>query len=94
MRKIELEMLGAIASGNNWQKGNTTVQWSEGTVAGVGSVKLHGNTIAIIMPDKTIKVVVDTLRRWPTPTTKSRLRALGVNVYTKNYTTYLDGVAI
>lgn len=94
MNKIELEMLGAIASGKNWSSGNTSVEFSDAQVLGIGKVTLHGHTIAIIMSDKSIKPVVDTLRAWPTATTKSRLRALGVNVYTKNHTTYLDGEAI
>ena len=72
MRKIELEMLGALQAGKVWQNGNTSTN-------GCGSVFLHGNCIAYTK-DGVLMADVDTLRRWPTNTTRSRLRALGFSV--------------
>ena len=88
MRKIEQQMWEAINSLNNWQGGNTTVfHHARGAV-----VHLHGHHIASVHPI-TGKVIVNkaTLAEYPTNTTKSLLRALGVDVYTKKGITYLDG---
>jgi hypothetical protein len=92
MRKIEQLMKNAIHHHVRWSLDNTIVSPLDENTVGV---YLHGHEIALInqrtgfvMPN------VDTLRRYPTNTTKSRLRALGVNVTTKNYVTYLDGKAI
>jgi hypothetical protein len=93
MRKIEQEMLSAIDQGRNWQKSNTSVTHS---ASGCVDVHLHGNHIACVTGDSStgLHVVVNksTLFHWGTPTTKSRLRAMGVNVYHKNHTLYLDDV--
>lgn len=93
MRLIEKEMLNAIMYAKNWSKDNTQV-----LVFGLdrrAKVYLHGNFIGSwdydndsFIPDR------DTLASWPTPTTKSRLRALGVDVTTKKGVTYLNGVAV
>ena len=56
-------------------------------------VYLHGNHIATVTQGS-VRVNIDTLRKYPTVTTKSRLRALGVNVCTKKGITYLYGEAI
>lgn len=71
MRKIEQDMCVAIEDFRNWRKANTEVQQGpEGM-----DVYLHGNHIGSI--DATGLVVNErTLERWPTRTTKSRLRAL------------------
>jgi len=91
MRKIEEEMLNAIEYGLNWCKDNTMVSQS----GGKAYVYLFGKRIAhydyyekALVPDR------QTLANWPTNTTKSRLRALGVDVYTKNHITYLNGVEV
>lgn len=91
MRIIEKQMLSAIINLKYFSCGNTMVQ----TYNGYTDIYLHGHHIAEYdnSTDK-VKVNVDTLRKWPTNTTKSRLRALGVNVTTKNHVTYLDGIAI
>jgi len=60
----------------------------------MGYVFLHGHRIATVYRDGTVVPDLLTLSEWPTTTTKSRLRALGVNVYTKNFTTYVDNAAI
>lgn len=84
MRLIEERMLDALRERRHWQQGNTKVD-------NEGRVYLHGNHIANYTEDGLVEVNEYTLAKWPTPTTKSRLRALGANVTTKNYTTYLNG---
>lgn len=94
MRKIERQMNAAIINRKSWAGGNTTVRIVDG-LSWDCEVFLHGHHIADVNSStKELTVNKDTLRRWPTVTTKSRLRALGANVYTKNRVTYLDGVAI
>lgn len=100
MRKIEQQMMSAIAQQRNWQSGNTQVTTVNFDGGGARSeIYLHGNHIANVWtgepdPLPTLWVNRETLAAWPTPTTKSRLRALGADVYTKNHTTYLDGEAV
>jgi hypothetical protein len=100
MRKIEQQMLNAIYNSKSWQSGNTTVT---PRFDGSLSVYLHGNHIADvinsnmvddIITQRIVEVNKDTLARWSTPTTKSRLRALGANVATRKGVTYLDNIAI
>lgn len=85
-------MLNAINSRKAWQSGNTTVS----PIDDINSaVFLHGNHIADVNSrNGFVMVNADTLRAWQTPTTKSRLRALGANVTTRKGVTYLDNVAI
>ena len=93
MRKIEIEMLSAIQSMSTWRNGNTSVSIHSVNGIAVPNVFLHGNHIASVENNK-VHVNEYTLKKWPTPTTKSRLRALGVNVTTKSGVTYLNGRAI
>ena len=86
MRKIEKFMLAAIEHHVPWSMNNTQVSIDANTA----HVFLHGNHIASVVNDN-VMVNKDTLRLFPTPTTKSRLRALGVDVYTKNFKTFLNG---
>ena len=73
MRKIEENMLQAIAARKNWRSGNTAV---EVETSGAVSVWLHGNCIAVIDgQSKKFKTA-----GWATVTTASRLRALGANI--------------
>lgn len=88
MQLIEKQMLQAINTGSNWRKDNTEVVH----VNGIAQVYLHGHHIASIYGD--VEPNLATLAAWPTATTKSRLRALGVDVYTKNHITYVDGEAV
>ena len=92
MRKIEQQMLNAISARKSWQGGNTTVS----NIDDVNSaVYLHGNHIADVNSRNGFVMVNQyTLREWSTPTTKSRLRALGANVSTRKGVTYLNNVAI
>lgn len=71
MRKLEREMLGALKEGRAWRGANTSVTAD-------GTVYLHGNRIAyreggVLVPD------LVTFAQWPTVTTRSRLRALGLS---------------
>lgn len=92
MRKIEKAMVAAIQNNQVFRLDNTSVQ----PISDVNcSVYLHGNHIADVnTPTGFVLVDVDTLRRFPTPTTKSRLRALGVNVSTRKGITYLNNQPI
>ena len=92
MRKIETEMNRAINQGRNWSSANTTVHVEP--TNGWRYVYLHGHHIATVDTSTEVDPNLETLARWPTNTTKSRLRALGVDVYTKAGTTYVNGSAI
>ena len=92
MRKVEQQMLDAINSRRTWHGSNTSVSSIDDVNC---AVFLHGNHIADYgYRDGKLDVDSRTLAEWPTPTTKSRLRALGAKVYTKNHTVYLDGQPI
>jgi hypothetical protein len=86
MRKIEQEMLQAIENkADKWVKDNTSVwyvsAYESGNPHGARSeVLLHGNCIGEYWHEsKTFEPCLNTFKRWPTMTTASRLRALGVN---------------
>jgi hypothetical protein len=92
MRKIEQQLLAAVQNRALWRLDNTSVN----PIDDVNSaIYLHGNHIADVN-SRTGLVMVnkETLARWATPTTKSRLRALGANVTTRKGVTYLDNIAI
>ena len=95
MRKIEKDMNHAIAAGlRTWKSGNTSVETASNDCR---RVYLHGHHIATVYPTAGgfgVKANKETLRNWPTATTKSRLRALGVNVHTRAHVTYLNDEAI
>jgi len=76
MRKIERQTLEAIKANRNFKRGNTEVR--------EGVVYLHGNRIAERRGNK-LTLDVETLHRWPTVTTRSRLNALGFSVSQRNY---------
>ena len=91
MRTIESKMLAAIQNGKaDWSLDNTRVM----AIVGGFEVQLHGNHIATVDEYGSVKVDVNTLKRWPTNTTKSRLRALGVNLSTKAGVIMIDGKSI
>ena len=97
MRKIEQHMLNAIRNRKNWSGGNTQVIFAKGDQGSAWwcDVYLHGNHIAEFNEMTwQAKVNTKTLSRWPTMTTKSRLRALGACVTTKGGQTYLDGLPV
>ena len=89
MRLIEQQMNEALNNQSNWSKDNTMVTYQP--LDNVSYVYLHGHHIATyshlgleLLPN------LETLAHWPTATTKSRLRALGVNVYTRKGITYVN----
>lgn len=93
MRKIESAMLEAIKAKRDWVKDNTSVHYNDTTNSSV--VRLHGNLIAFYCHDlNEYRYSYEMLSRYPTVTTKSRLRAMGASVTTKKGVTFLDGVAV
>lgn len=87
MRVIEQKMLQALSEGKSFKCGNTEVDYDN---KGNKFVLLHGNCIYAVVNG----VASFSLAGWDTVTTKSRLRALGVDIRTRNYTTFYNGVAI
>ena len=94
MRVIEKEMLAAINGGRDWSKDNTRVTTSRVNGTVFSDVFLHHHLIASVTMWRG-KVVAspckNTLREWPTRTTMSRLRALGVDVCTRKGIVHLNG---
>lgn len=84
MRQIEKAMVEAIRKGHgSWSSNNTRVDfWNDGdrTVTHTRAmVYLHSNHIANVwLSSGQVDVNRETFRAWPTRTTVSRLRALGV----------------
>ena len=92
MRKIETQMLNAINTRSTWNNSNTSVSLIDDVNC---AVYLHGNHIADINSENGFVMVnKHTLCKWPSNTTKSRLRALGANICTKKGVIYLDNIAI
>lgn len=82
MRKTEERMLAAIRNGRNWRGKNTAVLASS---LGWG-VYLHGHRIAWgPWEEGEVKIIGASLCGYDTATTKSRLRALGVDVWSLRY---------
>jgi hypothetical protein len=94
MRKIEQQMLKAIRTKDNWSKDNTRVVYGQGL--DITRIYLHNHLIATYWHGDITPLVVDveTLRQWPTMTTRSRLRALGADLVSKRGVLYLNGKAI
>tara|TARA_Y100000114_G_scaffold39989_1_gene35583 strand:+ start:1647 stop:2261 length:615 start_codon:yes stop_codon:yes gene_type:complete len=102
MRQIETKMINAIKDGKGMTSGNTEVEVmsarsDEYSGEIVCQVSLHGNHIATVYaltvgdgePSLFAMPNLFTLHKWPTPTTKSRLRALGVHVWTEKGRTFV-----
>ena len=90
MRLIEEQMNQAILNKTDWHKDNTEVIYDRSVDQSY--VYLHGHNIATydhFYPK--VETNLKTLRNWPTRTTKSRLRALDVDVYTRKGITYVNG---
>jgi hypothetical protein len=98
MRVIEKEMLKAIKHGRDWAKDNTRVEVAASYRSYWVDVYLHGNHIAEVVCrmgcDDVVKPNVATLLDYPTRTTMSRLRALGVDVCTRKGEVLLAGKPI
>ena len=89
MRQIEEKMLEAVNNGNSWELANTTVVYD--VEDNESKVYLHGHLIATVDDFGIARPALSTLIAWPTRTTMSRLRALGVDVCTRKGDVYLDG---
>lgn len=78
MRKIEKAMCNAVNNRLTWSNDNTSVKPIDDVNV---AVYLWGNHIADVN-SRTGFVMINnnTLAKWPTVTTKSRLRALGASV--------------
>jgi hypothetical protein len=89
VRKIEQQMVKAVKAKEGLYKDNTSVMHNPSL--NTSNIYLHGNHIATYYHvNGRLKVNIDTLKRWPTNTTKSRLRALGANLVSKRGKLYLD----
>jgi hypothetical protein len=75
MRVIEVEMVQAVRALKNWSKDNTRVK-VQGNEA---RVYLFENHIADVV-DGVLAINESTLARWPTRTTKSRIKALRAGI--------------
>lgn len=98
MRKIEKQMIDAIKQRKNWQGSNTTVtHHAKDSGISFCQVMLHGNHIADIWDaglNGEMFPILDTFRNWPTRTTVSRLRALGINANIRKGQPCIDGVPV
>jgi ATP-dependent protease HslVU (ClpYQ) peptidase subunit len=98
MRLIEKEMNSAINNARDWGKDNTRVECVYTFRGYWADVYLHGHLIAGVLcragQEDMVKVNVEVLKQWPTRTTMSRLRALGVDVCTRKGVVILDGKPI
>ncbi len=95
MRLIEKQMNEAVDNMQPWAKDNTQVTIASGDWSTWAHVYLHGHNIATVermrSGARVFSINYKTLKKWPTRTTMSRLRALGVNVCTRRGDIYLDG---
>jgi len=95
MRLIEEQMWTAIECQDRvWSKDNTGVEYRANYDEAL--IYLFGHHIATYdYETETARANVTTLRKWPTRTAMSRLRALGIDVYTRKGAVYLnDGLEI
>ena len=92
MRIIEKEMLAAIANKEDWKKDNTEVTFTGSGACSYSRIYLHNNLIAVFNhASLVVDVVEETLEKFPSNTTMSRLRALGVDVKRKGGKVFLYG---
>lgn len=98
MRQIEKQMLNAISARGSWISSNTRVTTSTVDHVTKSEVFLHENHIATFTHGAEgtgwLDVNLDTLADWPTPTTKSRLNALGASVHTHKHVIHIDGAPV
>ena len=96
MRKVEEAMRKAVEMRVNWKSGNTEVKVRKDSDTIRTTVYLHGNNIYEVIEDHStgFKTVGFTLSGWDTLTTRSRLRALGVDVSHVNGLPYFKGQVI
>jgi len=93
MRLIEQQMLTAVHDRANWSKDNTMVK--QHNSSGNSFIMLHGHHIATYNHDTPcILANRSTFIDWPTRTTASRLRALGIKASLKQGQAAIDGVIL
>jgi len=97
MRTIETKMLSAVYNRADWQLDNTSVRYSQANK--ISRIYLFGNHICDYQHQD--KVIIGTplpceymFKLYPTRTTVSRLRALGINARVKQGIATIDGVAV
>lgn len=99
MRKIEQQMIEAIREKRDWKSGNTEVLHSIHDGINYAAIYLHTNWIAVATPDTWDAYPYAQPNRamfkaYPTRTTRSRLRALGVNASIKDGVAHIDGMEV
>lgn len=93
MNKIEQDMCEVVIQKRDMSKGNTCVIYVPASHA--SGVFLHENHLGNFMHDTGEFVTnTDTLREFPTVTTISRLKALGVDIHRTKKMIWLDGECI
>ncbi|CAB4160722.1 hypothetical protein UFOVP729_10 [uncultured Caudovirales phage] len=81
MRKIEKAMCEAIGQKRNMWVDNTRVEYHNDAHGETAEVYLWGNHLGTFVYKQTkFYVNGETYAKWPTRTTKSRLRALGASL--------------
>lgn len=82
MRKIEENMVEAVKKRQNWKSGNTEVTVCLKPLNQIViKVYLHGNEIySLYEYEDGTQLIYFSLAGWNTVTTRSRLRALGINI--------------
>ena len=86
MRAIEKRMVQALQSKCNFNETNTCVEFDNGNAY----VYLFGNLIYKVVKGQ----AYFTLAGWNSPTTRSRLSAIGIHVTQKDWTPYWNGQRI
>lgn len=97
MRQIEKNMIKAISKWKTWKQANTrtlAICNPENPLAEKVLVYLYDNHIATVYHDGSIEPNLDTFSAWPTQTTKSRLKALGIDVSIKKFESHINGQPI
>lgn len=94
MRKVEEKMIAAVKRGKGFCGGNTAVTWNDSGRAFY--VSLHGNTIARGELDAVGNPVLTAVNLcgWNTVTTRSRLNAFGLGIYTKRFVPYIGATEV
>ena len=89
-RKIETRIVNALRDNAPFKSGRDEVR---ATATGV-AYYLHGNLVASKTYGKPLEPYAPTFSAWPTPTTASRLRALGLDATIRKGVPHLDGVPL
>ena len=100
-RKVERDMLAAVRARRDWAGGSTVVSYCPDPDPHLAHpqdkalVYLHGHLIAVYFyGSNEVDPLRPTFRDWPTNTTASRLRALGVPAHRCRGRPCIDGETI